>query len=77
MVRAFTVFQIFQNIGSALGYFLGTQLPMHGHHSSLAQVYIQGMILAIGTLFFIRVDVQHARWRKQHQHQIQEEGEGR
>eukprot|EP00055_Hartaetosiga_balthica_P015537 m.92419 g.92419 ORF g.92419 m.92419 type:complete len:567 (+) comp8891_c0_seq3:59-1759(+) len=30
MVKAFTVFQIWQNIGSAVGYFYGPYLPMHG-----------------------------------------------
>ncbi|EGD74624.1 hypothetical protein PTSG_12375 [Salpingoeca rosetta] len=72
-VKAFTVFQIFQNLGSALGFFLGTQLPMHGHNASLAQVYIQALILLIGTVFFIRVDVQHSRKTKRRQQQEQQE----
>eukprot|EP00048_Salpingoeca_helianthica_P007213 m.107880 g.107880 ORF g.107880 m.107880 type:complete len:105 (+) comp14259_c0_seq3:74-388(+) len=37
-IRAFTVFNLFQNLGSAGGFFYAIPLPMHGPSGTLGQV---------------------------------------
>lgn len=60
-VRAFTGFQLFQNIGSAGGYYLGVPLPMHGDKGSLGQVWIQLFLLVTGTLLYTWADLRYGR----------------
>eukprot|EP01147_Barroeca_monosierra_P009656 gene9656-1870_t len=56
-VKAFTVYQIFQNIGSAASFYCSAQFPMHGSNANLAQVYFQVVLLFIGMVSFIRADM--------------------
>ena len=59
--RAFTVFQLYKNVGSAGGYYLGVPLPMHGDDGSLGLVWIQVYLMVFGAALFVWVDRRHAR----------------
>ena len=99
MVRSFTVFQLYQNLGtslgrqlicaqrkhgkeaaqrhltlfstahaslaSAVGYYYGLALPMHGAKSSLGQVWVQTALLIAGTVSFAWIDRKADRQRRQ------------
>ena len=69
-IRAFTVFNLFQNLGSAGGFYYAVPLPMHGDDGTLGQVpaarrsrqvWVQAFLLAVGALFFIYADQKYAR----------------
>lgn len=94
MVRSFTVFQLYQNLGvsgsedclcvvwalpllicsqllslphrlaSAVGYYYGLALPMHGKNSSLGQVWVQLALLVVGTVSFGWIDRKAERQRR-------------
>ena len=66
-VGAFTIFQLVQNIGSAVGFFYGLPIPMHdpnpseGQYGTYIQAYIQYATLVVATIMFVTVDRIHAR----------------
>jgi hypothetical protein len=59
-VSGFTVFQLMQNLGSCVWYFIAYNLPMHdpatGPKGTFAQIWIQTALLAVATVTFIVVD---------------------
>ena len=63
-VGGYTIFQLLQNIGSAIWFEVSLHLPLHdspGVPGTYAQVYVQAVLLLVGTLAFIAVDVRHRR----------------
>eukprot|EP00730_Choanoeca_flexa_P013074 TRINITY_DN4940_c0_g1_i2.p1 TRINITY_DN4940_c0_g1~~TRINITY_DN4940_c0_g1_i2.p1 ORF type:complete len:425 (+),score=97.95 TRINITY_DN4940_c0_g1_i2:276-1550(+) len=54
--RAFTVFQLYQNVGSAGGYYMAVPLPMHGSNGSLGLIWVQLYLLVVGALLFCWVE---------------------
>jgi MFS family permease len=51
---AFTIFQLVQNLGSALWFWVCLQLPLSGNHATFTQVYLQVVMLGVGaTCFFV------------------------
>jgi hypothetical protein len=50
IVGAFTLFQLFQNIGSAVGFYYAIGIPLLGPNSSYTQIYIQSVVLSIAVL---------------------------
>jgi hypothetical protein len=64
-VGAFTIFQLVQNIGSAVGFFYALPLPMHdpdpasGQYGEYTQAYVQFAVLAVSTVTFIICDRIH------------------
>ena len=61
--RAFTVFQLYQNVGSAGGYYMGVPVPMHGANGSLGLVWVQLYLLVIGTGLFCWVERRYLKAR--------------
>jgi len=57
----FTLYQLFQNIGLAVGYFIGIPFPMHGPNGTLIQIWIQVVILTVGAGLYIFVDLKYQR----------------
>jgi hypothetical protein len=51
-VRAYAVFNLAQNIGSAIGFSYTTQVPLHGASGSFTQLYVQGGLMAVSWLLF-------------------------
>jgi MFS family permease len=45
---AFTIFQFTQNVGSAVGYYYGLQVPLHGADGTLTQIWVQSSFLVVG-----------------------------
>lgn len=60
-VGAFTLFQLIQNLGSAFGFFYAIGVPMHGDNGTLAQVWVQAALMAVGVVLFAWSDVRYAR----------------
>jgi hypothetical protein len=64
-VVAFSVFQLIQNLGSALGYILGIFVPFHASspavsdQGSFIQIILQVVLLLISVIGFHIVDVKH------------------
>jgi len=51
-VRAFTLFQLVQNIGSATGFWYALALPLHGASGTFSQLYVQAALLVVGVALF-------------------------
>jgi MFS family permease len=65
-VAAFTVFQLLQNIGSAIGFFYSPYLPVHGPHGTFYQLIILGVIGWLGTFLFWTIDIPKGKSRSIH-----------
>ena len=48
-VGGFAQFQLFQNVGSAVGFFYSIGLPVHGENGTFTQLYVQVGVLLIST----------------------------
>lgn len=59
-VGGFTIFQLVQNIGSAVGFYYALPFPMHGAGGTLTQVYVQVALLSLALVTFVTVDRLHA-----------------
>eukprot|EP00049_Salpingoeca_infusionum_P003983 m.73400 g.73400 ORF g.73400 m.73400 type:complete len:457 (-) comp12367_c0_seq4:623-1993(-) len=73
MVRTFTVFNIHQNIGSAVGFYYSQPLPLHGPNGTLSQIWVLLFFLLVGTILFIRVDIKYGQPRVKARKALQEE----
>lgn len=47
--HSFTLFQLAQNIGSAVGFYYATAVPLTGDGGSLVQVYVQASVMVVAT----------------------------
>lgn len=52
--ESFTLFQLLQNLGSAIGYYIAIPLPLHGPDGSMASVYMQAVALVVSTVCFVQ-----------------------
>jgi hypothetical protein len=55
-VGAFTIYQLFQNFGSAAGFYYSPLLPVHGANGTYAQIYILGSLLLVSGVLYVAVD---------------------
>ena len=66
-VGGFTVFQLVQNVGSAVYYFMSLQLPLHDsptQQGTYALVWIQIALLVLASVTFVATDFRHAADRR-------------
>jgi len=63
MVAAFTIFQLLQNIGSAVGFIITPYLPVHGTHGTMDLLIILAATGLLGTLFFCFINLKKDRSR--------------
>ncbi len=56
-VAAFTIFQLFQNVGSAAGFIITPYVPVHGAHGTMDLLIILAGTGVIGTLLFLFVNL--------------------
>jgi MFS family permease len=61
---AFTIFQLVQNMGSALWFWVCLKLPLSGTGSSYTQIYLQVAMLAVGIICFLMLDWTTCRRRR-------------
>ena len=55
-VAGFTIYQLLQNAGSAVGFFFSPMLPVHGDDGTLAQVYWQAGVAVGACVLFVCVE---------------------
>lgn len=52
-VESFTLYQLMQNVASAVAFGYAVSVPMHGPHGTLAQVYMQWAVIGVSTVGFV------------------------
>lgn len=58
-LSAFTIFMMWQNLGSGIGFFYAIPLPMHGPGTYI-QAYVQFGLLVVSLALFVLVDRKHS-----------------
>jgi len=63
-IGAFTLFQLFQNLGSAVGFYYAIVVPLHGTQGTLIQLWVQFFILLLSTITFVLACSLHSTQNK-------------
>jgi len=58
-LSAFTIFMMWQNLGSGIGFFYAIPIPMHGPGTYI-QAYVQFGLLVVSLALFVLVDRKHS-----------------
>lgn len=56
VVGTFTIFQLFQNFGSAVGFYYSPLFPLHGEDGTMVQVYLQGGVALVACVLYVIAD---------------------
>ena len=54
--HSFTLFQLAQNVGSAVGFYYGERFPLTGHGGSATQLVVQAVVMVLATVGLVAVD---------------------
>jgi len=60
ILMAFTIAQVFENLGSAVGYYYAIAFPLHGFNGTFVQIWVQFVVLCISTITIYLACVKYA-----------------